>query len=76
MSDLVELLNDLNQSNRIEYSDYSQLMFCVQQLEEENEQLKQQIENIKRENEDMKTFLTNNIVNNTQSYLLSVSNGS
>lgn len=47
MSDLVELLNDLNQSNRIEYDDYSQLMFCVQQLEEENEQLKAQIEKMK-----------------------------
>lgn len=46
MSDLVELLNELNQSNRIEYSDYSQLMFCVQQLEEENEQLKRQIKEI------------------------------
>lgn len=56
MSDLVELLNDLNQSNRIEYDDYSQLMFCaqqLQQLEEENEQLKQQIEKEKKFSKDV-----------------------
>lgn len=40
MRDLVELLNDLNQGNRIEYSDYSQLMFCVEQLEEQIEKMK------------------------------------
>lgn len=47
MSDLVELLNDLNQGNRIEYDDYSQLMFCVEKLEKENAEQKQQIEKMK-----------------------------
>lgn len=44
MSDLVELLNDLNQGNRIEYSDYSQLMFCVEQLEKEKAKLSKMLE--------------------------------
>lgn len=51
MSDLVELLNDLNQGNRIEYDDYSQLMFCVEKLENENATLKEQLNVAQKGNE-------------------------
>ena len=56
MNDLVKLLNDLNQGDKIEYSDYSQLMFLVQQVENENN-------NMKTENEKLKCDIYNTEAN-------------
>lgn len=56
MNELIELLNDLNQGDKIEYSDYSQLMFLVQQVENENN-------NMKTENEKLKCDLYNTDAN-------------
>ena len=56
MNDLIKLLNDLNQGDKIEYSDYSRLMFLVQRVETENK-------NMKNENEKLKCDIYNTDAN-------------